>query len=61
MSTNDKLIGLVAIMVIIITFGWCAKLLLGTPFAKQVEIGTQVIKSGVSPANKDLLQQNGNY
>jgi len=56
-STDDKLIGLAAIMVIIITFGWCAKLLLSAPIIEQIKIGTKSIQSGISAENKVLINQ----
>lgn len=57
MSRDDKLIGLGAIIVIILSFGWCIKILLGAPIAKQIEAGTAAIRSGGLIDDKSLINK----
>ncbi|MEI8338138.1 MAG: hypothetical protein WCF92_03260 [bacterium] len=58
MSINDKLIGLAAIMLIIISFGWCIKLLLKAPIVNQIKLGTKTIQAGIPVEEKALIDQN---
>ena len=56
---NDKLIGFAAIMVIIITFGWCIQLLLRAPIVGYIKTGSKTIRSGgiSTDEGKSLLNQ----
>lgn len=55
MKRNEVLIMISAIIVIILTFGWCIKILLGTPIAKEIKTGTEAIRSGSQTSGESLI------
>ncbi len=57
MSRDDKLIVLIAIIVIILSFGWCIKILLGAPIVKEIKEGATAIMSGVLIDDKSLINK----
>ena len=59
MSRNDMLISSIAVVVIILTFGWCIKILLKAPIVGQIDLGTKAIQSGIPAEEKALINQQG--
>lgn len=57
MSKNDKIIGFVAILVIVVTFWLCFKVIVGAPIVKQIGEGTAAIQSGIPAEDKTLIGQ----
>ena len=53
------LISSIAVVVIILTFGWCIKILLKAPIVGQIDLGTKAIQSGIPAEEKALINQQG--